>query len=395
MFEKVKKLNGINLITLSTSVRFFGWGLGEVLIPIFLLMFSTSFLETGILASIYSVTFLISIPIAGHLADNIKIKKMILVGLVLYIFTGLGYFFAGVTGAVIFIILARGLNGIAYSLDQVGREFYIIKHSNKGDISKAFGKFDVITMFWWMFAVAIGLLLVKFMSVPIYWLLFFVIPTSIISFLIVLKLNEREKKYKEKVFLLKAYSNLLKDMYKFDIGLKVLLLLTFVTGILSSIIYFFVPISVYVNGGSLIDAGLLALVYTIPILFGRLLGKIADNKKGGVYPMSFFLIIIILVSLIFAKSYIILSILMFVSSAIFELISLTNRGVLARFADRTHLGEIDSSLNGVSALGTIVGPPLFGFLLDSSGKTNSYMVIVFISVVALIISFFGVKKLSK
>ncbi len=395
MLKKEKTQKGISLLTLSTSVRFFGWGLGEVFVPVFLLMFSTNFLETGLLASVYSVMFLVSIPIAGHLADNIKIKKMILVGMAMYAFIGLGYFLAGLTGAIIFIILARGLNGIAYSLDQVGREFYFIRHSHKNDISRTFGKFDVITIFWWMIAVIIGLLLVKFMSVPIYWLLFFVIPSSIVSFFIVLKLNEKEKKFRQKVTILKAYSSLFKDMRKFDIGLKILLLLTFVMGILSSIIYFFVPISAYINGGSLINSGILALVFTIPVLFGKFLGKIADKKRGRIYPVGFFFLVLVLVSLIFATNYLLLSILMFVASTIFELVSLANRGVLARFADRAHLGEIDGSLNGIAALGTIVGPPMFGFLLDSVGKTDSYLVIVSIAVIALFISFFGVKKLSK
>src|SRR3989339_697798 len=326
MFKKEKIPEGIRILTWSTSVRWFGWGLGEAFVPIFLLSFSENFSETGLLASIYNITFFLSIPFAGYLADNIKIRSMILAGLIIYIFIGLGYFLAGATGAIIFIVIARGLNGIAYSLDQVGRESYFIRHYPEDKISKIFGKFDVITNFWWIIAVIIGLLLVKFAFLPIHWLLFFITPTSIISFLIVLRLKEGERNHNKGILFLKVYSNLFRDIKNFSTGLKFILVLTFITGILSSVNYFF------------------------------------------------------------------LLIIMFLSSAIFELISLTNKGMIARFADRTHLGEIDGSLNGVSAVGAVVGPLLFGFLLDSISQPNAYLFIVSISAVALLVSFWGTKK---
>src|SRR3989339_469829 len=303
MFKKEKIPEGIRILTWSTSVRWFGWGLGEAFVPIFLLSFSENFSETGLLASIYNITFFLSIPFAGYLADNIKIRSMILAGLIIYIFIGLGYFLAGATGAIIFIVIARGLNGIAYSLDQVGRESYFIRHYPEDKISKIFGKFDVITNFWWIIAVF-----------------------------------------------------------------------------------------AYLNGDGLVNSTILALVYAMPILFGKILGKIADEKRENIYFISFSFVVLILVSLMFTKNYFLLLIIMFLSSAIFELISLTNKGMIARFADRTHLGEIDGSLNGVSAVGAVVGPLLFGFLLDSISQPNAYLFIVSISAVALLVSFWGTKK---
>jgi len=395
IIEKDKVHKGINLLTWSTSVRWFGWGLGEAFIPIFLLLFSENFLETGLLTSVYNIVFFLSIPLAGYLADNIKIKKILLFGLILYVFIGMGYFLAGLTSSIIFIIIARGLNGIAYSFDQVGRESYFIRNSPKNKISKIFGRFDVITNFWWIIAVIIGITLVKFMSIPIHWLLFVVTPTSIISLLIVSRLKERPRKYETNLCVLKTYLNLPRDIKKFKTELKITILLSFITGILSSIIYFFVPIFAYLNGDGLGNSAVLALVYAIPMLFGKFLGKIADKKKEKIYFISFLSIILILGSLILVKNYFLLLIIMFTASIIFELISLTNRGILARFADRTHLGEIDGSLNGFAALGAIVGPLLFGFLLDSTSIANSYFVIIIIAMIASIISFFGIKKYFK
>ncbi|MEJ2267744.1 MAG: MFS transporter [Nanoarchaeota archaeon] len=139
MLKKEEVPKGIKKLTLSTSIRWFGWGLGEAFIPVFLLLFSVNFLEAGIFASIYHVLFFISIPLVGYLADNIKTKTMILAGLVIYVFIGMGYFLAGMTGAIIFIALSRGLNGISYSLDQIGRESYFMKNSSKKEISQIFG----------------------------------------------------------------------------------------------------------------------------------------------------------------------------------------------------------------------------------------------------------------
>ena len=75
----------------------------------------------------------------------------------------------------------------------------------------------------------------------------------------------------------------------------------------------------------------------------------------------------------------------FFASVIFELISLTNKGMVARLADRTHLGETDGSLNGIAALGTIIGPILFGFLIDSLSLTKAYIIITSITFLALLI----------
>jgi MFS family permease len=145
----------------------------------------------------------------------------------------------------------------------------------------------------------------------------------------------------------------------------------------------------------LINAAILALVYSIPSLFGKFLGKIADKKRLKIYFVSFFFIIIILISLAFIRNYLVLLGIMFISSIIFELVSLTNKGMVARFAERTHLGETDGSLNGISALGAIIGPVLFGLLLDLTTQTQAYLLIIFIAVIGLLTSFIGIKIFKK
>src|SRR3989339_179184 len=303
MSKKEEIPKGIKLLILATSIRWIGWGLGEAFIPLFLFMFSANFLETGLLTSVFNIVFFLSIPLAGYLADNIKIKYMIIAGLMIYVLIGLGYFLAGITGAIIFVIIARGLNGLAFSLDQVGRETYIIRNSPKNKISSMFGKFDFITTFWWVLSVIIGFCLVKFLSVPIHWLLFFIAPCAIISALILSRLKEKKKKNnKDKKRILETYTQLFNNVKNFNNELKIILFLAFIIGIISSSIF--------------------ALVYATPALFGKYLGKIADKKRERIYIFSFCSIILIFIGIIVIKNYFIMLLIVFLASTIFELLSL-------------------------------------------------------------------------
>jgi len=98
-------------------------------IPIFLLSFANDFFGTGLLLSIYDVVFLISIPVVAYLATYFSGKKLILWGLALYPLIGLFYFLGGVWGALAFVILARAINGVTYSLDRIGKMTYIRQHA--------------------------------------------------------------------------------------------------------------------------------------------------------------------------------------------------------------------------------------------------------------------------
>lgn len=389
--EKGEKSKGIKLLTFATSIRWFGWGLGEAFIPIFMLLFSTNFFETGVLASSYYVLFFLFLPISAYLADNFKVKNMLLAAMIIYIFIGIGYFAAGITGAVVFVILSRSLNGISLSMDHVGREAYFMRHSPKGKVSQIFGRFDFITTVWWVLAVLIGLLLVEFADVKIHELLFIIAPTSLFAFLAILGLRENKKKKKVKFSISKAYLSMWKEVKSFDKNLKLIASLTFVFGFLSSIIYFFVPISAYLGGNGLVSAAVLAFIYSIPFFFSSKFGKIVDRKKGKVYTLGLILLLIITISLAFFNNYFILLIIMFLSSAVFELMSLTRRGMTAKIGKRSRLGEIDGSLNGVAALGAIVGPILFGFMIDKIGIGNSYLVIAGVTLISLII-YIGKRK---
>ncbi|NCN87191.1 MFS transporter [archaeon] len=373
--------SGIKLLTKITSIRWFGWGLGETFIPIFILLFSANFFETGLLTSIYYVMFFLFIPISGYLADKIKIKYILILGLSIYIFIGVGYFLAGFTGMIIFLILARMLNGISYSLDQVGRETYFVRHVSKKNESESFGRFDKITTFWWVLAVLVGILLINY--VDIHWLLLAVTPTSIIALFLTLKLKEKPvKKTKQKIK--NPYVKIFREVKNFNSNLKNLSVMVFFFSMMSSIVYYFAPAVSYFRGESMINSVILVLAYSFPSLFGEKLGKFADKIKVKGYYLSLISLIFVLIILAFSPNYYLLLFSMFFAGMTFELTSLTNKGFMARNSAYNKVGEVDSVLNGIGSLGSIIGPIVFGFLLDLLNPMHSYF-----SAILLVLVMFG------
>jgi len=75
---------------------------------------------------------------------------------------------------------------------------------------------------------------------------------------------------------------------------------------------------------------------------------------------------------------------MFFAGMTFELTSLTNKGFMARNSAYNKVGEVDSVLNGIGSLGSIIGPIVFGFLLDLLNPMHSYF-----SAILLVLVMFG------
>lgn len=384
MVTKVSK--GVKLLITATAVRWFGWGLGEAFLPVFFLLFMKNFFGVGLLASTYNIVFFFSIPFASFLADNIQAKKIILAGLIAYALVGLGYFAAGLFGLVIFLFLSRALNGVSYSLDQVGRETYIIRHTPKKEESTVFGRFDLIANFWWMFAVVVGIILVTYFSIPIYWLLLVIAPTSIIAFFIVMRVKGKNPQKLRKSSFIQVYKKFFREIKKFSKGLKLLAVMYFFFGVISSIIYFFAPTISYSEGGSIVKSVIIILAFNLPTMLGEFLGNIADKKKETTYFLGVLLLGVMVLSLMLIKNYYIVLVTVFIASTIFELFYLTNKGVMARITERTHLGEVDGSLNAIGALGAVIGPLIFGLLLDRISISAAYIaVIVTILILSILI----------
>lgn len=325
--------------------------------------------------------FFLSIPLAGFFADRIKIKYMVLTGLIIYVFIGFSYFLAGATGAVLFLILGRGLNGISFSFDQVGRETYFVRHTKKKDESKTFGYLDRISNFWYIIAVVLGMILINYLEIHV--LLLAIIPTSIVAMFFILKLKENPIKKKKKFS--NPYSEMIKEIKGFNKNLKTLSLITFFFGMMRTIVYFFAPAVSYASGESLVNSALLILAYSIPSLFGEKLGRFADKVKYKSYFLSLSSLVFVLLILAFSPNYYLLLASMFIAGMTFELTVLANKGFMARNSDYERIGEIDGALNGIGSLGSIVGPIIFGVLLDILTPMHSYMSVAGLSLLMIVL----------
>lgn len=173
---------GIRRIALARTVRWFGWGFGEALIPLFILQFSRSFAEAGAFRAAYDATMLLALPIIGMLADRVSARFLIIVALIIYPWVGVGYYLAGALGLGIFIILARVVNGLTWGLENVGVNTYFRRLSPRNLLGSSFGFIDTWSNFGWILAALIGMVLAP--HVPTHILLAAVIPTSIVALLI-------------------------------------------------------------------------------------------------------------------------------------------------------------------------------------------------------------------
>lgn len=176
---------GIKTLAYARALRWVGWGLGEAVIPIFILKFSDSFVQMGMFSSMVELSALVCLPIIGMLADKTSAKKLILLSLVLYPLVGVGYFLAGVLAAGVFIVLARIINGLTWELENVGVETYYRRASHHSKIATSFGYLDTWSNGVWIIAALIGMGLVSI--VPVHYLFLGISPFAIVAYFVARK----------------------------------------------------------------------------------------------------------------------------------------------------------------------------------------------------------------
>lgn len=361
---------GVQIVTFVTSVRWFGWGFAEALIPVLLFSFGNSFAEAGLLKASIDITFILALPFIGMFADKIRATTLILIGAFLYLFVGLGYFLSGVTGMVIFLVLARLINGVSWGLDVVGRETYIRRHVEKSSVATAFGYFDTVANFWWVVSAVMGIFLVKYFSITM--LLFLITPFSFISLLILTKFRKKE----EKVHALRKRGfevNFLREIKEWNLMLKSLLGFNFLISFTGAVIIFFLPIETYKEGGSLTLVILMGIAYILPSLTGWSLGRFFDKRGYRTLGVGLVALALLLLSLAFFTSFFWRIALMLVISMTLELISVGSNELITVAAKPEHFGRVDGVMKSVSTVGEMVGPVVVGFLIDFTSAGSAYI----------------------
>lgn len=356
----------VRLIAWATSVRWFGWGLAEALLPVFLFSFAHTYAETGLLRSVYGIMFLLSLPVVAWFADNVQSKKLMLAALWLYPLIALSYFFAGVWGAVVFIVLARCINGVAYALDSVGRSTYIRTFSKNNGIATAFGFIESLANFWWIIAIFVSIILIKFL--PVHYLFLFIVPTSLIAMLFVRRISNKKANVDEivrtRLSFFASYKDFFTTIASWNSKVREFAGAYFTLSVIATICEFFIPIYAFNQGEALWKVMLLMAFTALPSLFSSPLGVFADKYDRKAISLAGSGLVILLLALAFVSPFAIRLILVFCIGICIELGTLAIHKGVTVFVPKDKLGSLSGAFQGIGQISEIAGPILLGITID-------------------------------
>jgi MFS family permease len=383
----------VRLIAWGTAIRWFGWGFVEALIPVFMFSFSHSYFLTGLLDSAINIFFILTLPLAGYLADRRGCRILLIMSWLIYPLVGLSYFLGGATGLVFFVVLARFLNGSAYAFDVVGRDTYFRRHTLKSKISSVFGYFSSLGNFWWVVAVLSSFLFIPY--VEVHWMFIAISITATIAlFIVAFAVTPDPIKTKRKVHFADSYTTIWKEVKQWKPGLRFLSFYSFFLGFISIIAGFFIPIYVYTQEESLRQVIAITAVMAVPSLFDRFIGKLADKLKVKGMIIGLLLLVPLILGLAFVN-YIGQLIISFFIMAVIELLYLTEQGIITRITKPAHYGRVDGILQLIGTLGSILGPMTLGLIIDNKGETYAFTFLATVTVIAFLILLKGTPSLTE
>lgn len=364
------------------AIRWIGWGLGEALLPVFIITFSKTFAEAGLFSSTVEIAALVSLPLIGMWADKASAKRLILVSLLLYPLVGLSYFLAGAFGMAIFIIIARLANGVTWALENMGIETYYRRIVDRDHIATSFGYIDTWSHVAWIGASLIGMILIIF--VPVHALLFGIAPFALIAYFIARKAPEDlpEKAQVKKVSFASSYGRAVREWRTWSGHLQLLSVLVFFSSIVGCLMYFFMPIDAYLAGANLPMVILVTVFGAIPALFGYKLGKLAD-ARNRYYLIAFGLLGVALIALglVSFPYYWFKLAAMFFMGIILELFYVVQSSLVTTLGPKETYGMRGSVFEFIITSSDMVAPLILGVALDLAGFSNTVAIISAISIV--------------
>ncbi len=384
---------GIRLISWATAIRYIGWGFVEVFIPVFLLSFTNNFAEIGFIRSVYDIVYLAALPVVSHLADRVSSKKIMLSGLVLYPLIALGYFFAGVYGAVIFVVIARCINGISFALDSVGKMTYMRRHS-KDRIGIILGYFETLANFWWLVAGVAGLFLIKI--VPIHVLFLLIIPTVLVAIFLISKISEHSREHaptgnkirlQDMVLAVgRDYALMIGFIWRWTIEQKYISILYAYLSIVFVVISFFLPLVSFAENQSYTMVFLLTALAILPMLFGVPLGWLADKANWLTLRRMIFLVICFLITIPFlsAVSFVYTLVAVFILGLCLNYSMLVLERSATDHESRGHMGSLSGAFLSVSQAAQVVAPICIGFFIDRLSAPIAIWIVCVIGLVLIV-----------
>lgn len=374
---------GVKILTVANAVRYFGWGLGEALLPIFIYQFAHSYSETGIIGAMYGIGFLLTIPLLGLLQDHVPTKWSLLLGLCMYPLVGTSYFFAGITGAIIFIVFAKFINGVGYALFQVGSLTYIKRNASANHIATNTSYFFSVSMFMWIAAAICSIPYLH--RVPIHWLLFAVVPTHIIAIGILFFLNKDniEEKATTTLSIVSTYFSHLKQKLLhhhthakrvYELKHRGVFLMTaavFLMRVAVSVSGFLLPLYVFEQNKNILEVVLMAIIVSIPVMFTVFFGNWVDKNPIRSFVFSFTILLPVVLGLAMMTGYYTTLILAFSMMMVLEIISIGIQSITTNITPQNHYGSVTTLMSATENIGDMMGPLLLGVGMDMLGIKNS------------------------
>ncbi len=360
---------GVRMFAWVRAIRWIGWGLGEALLPVFIILFSRTFAEAGLFSSSVDIAALVSLPIIGVWADKVPAKRLVLWSLLLYPLVGISYFLAGVLGLALFIILARVVNGFTWEMENVGIETYYRRGVDSARISTSFGYLDTWAHMAWIGAAFIGMLLVTVM--PIYYLLLGIAPFAIIAYFLALKAPKDRMSgvsNNDPPSLIRSYGKALGGLRAWSMDLWLLGALVLFSAMISALMYFFIPINAYLTGANLPMVVLITVFGATPALFGYHLGRIADARdRYGLIALGLIGFAVVSVGLVLLPTYWFKLVAMFLMGIILELFYVIQNSFITILGPAETYGERGSAFESIAILGDLGAPLVLGIGLDVFG----------------------------
>lgn len=357
------------------------------MLPVFLLSFSGSFAETGLLGSALGIASLISLPIIGVWADKMPARHMVLISLLLYPLVGISYFAAGVYGLAVFIVIARLINGFTWELENVGIQTYFRRVVSSRKIGQSFGFLDMLPNTAWVAAAIIGMAFA--MIIPIHWLLLLIAPFSVIAYFIAVHAPADEVRpttAPTRLPFFHFYGKTFAEFKSWNSRLWFVGLLFAFTSILASLIYFFIPIDAYMDGANLSMVALIALLGAVPGILGYKIGKIADkHNKYTLITVALVLSSIISVGLVLLPYYWYKLVAIFLAGIVLEIIYIVQSSLITTLGPAESYGERGSAFEGINVLGDLLAPLLLGICLDVIGFDGVSIAVAVVAVVLALI----------
>jgi len=373
---------GVRLIAWARAIRWIGWGFGESLLPVFILLFSKTFAEMGLLSSTVDIAGLVCLPLIGMWADRVPARRLVLWSLILYPLVGISYLLAGIWGMAIFIVIARVVNGLTWELENVGMETYYRRETDQDKIGASFGYIETWSHVAWVAASLIGIFLVRFF--PIHWLLFCIAPFALIGYFVVLRAptDPVHSVRMRKASFVRSFGRALGEWKTWNSRLWLLCLLVLFSSVVSSLMYFFVPIDAFLGGANLPMVVLITVFGSLPALFGYRLGRLADESdKYRLIALGLAGVGAVGLGLAVLPYYWFKLVAMLFLGVILELFYVAQSSLVTTLGPEETYGERGSAFEAVTVLGDLVAPLILGISLDLFGFGTVALIIAVVSII--------------